>query len=82
MKKWIPFPNLKGVLFIVLQPVVQQYAQRHDAAVKFAVLGGPVGVNNDCGLIWENVTPFPTLTLQLLLPLTFLFLKFAQTSFD
>lgn len=75
VKMWIRFPNLKGVLFVVLQPVVQQHTQRHDAAVKFAILGCPVGVNDDCGLIWENVTPFPTLTLQLLLTLTFLFLK-------
>lgn len=25
VKMWIRFPNLKGVLFVVLQPVVQQH---------------------------------------------------------
>lgn len=75
IKMWIRLSNLKGMLFIILQPVVQQYTQRHDAAVKFAILGCPVGVNNDCRLIWENVAPFSTLTFQLLLTLTLLFLK-------
>lgn len=68
-------PHLKGVLFIILQSVVQQHTQGHDAAVKFAVLGSPVGMDNNGGLIWQNITSLPALAFLLLLPLSFLFLK-------
>ncbi len=68
-------PHLKGVLFIILQSVVQQHTQGHDAAVKFAVLGSPVGMDNNGGLIWQNITSLPALAFLLFLPLSFLFLK-------
>lgn len=68
-------PHLKGVLFIILQSVVQQHTQGHDAAVKFAVLGSPVGMDNNGGLIWQNIASLPALAFLLLLPLSFLFLK-------
>lgn len=69
------YSNLKGMLLIVLQPVVQQHTQRHDAAVKLAVLGCPVWVNNDGGLIREHITPLPTLPLKFFLALTLLILR-------
>lgn len=71
--------HLKGVLLVVLQPVVQQHAQRHDAAVKLAVLGRPVGVNDDGGLIREDVAPLSPLALKLFLPLPFLLLTKENT---
>lgn len=66
--------NLKRVLLVVLQSVVQQHAQGHDTAVKFAILGCPVGMYNDGRLIREDVAPFSPLALKLLLPLLFLLL--------
>lgn len=66
--------HLKRVLLVVFQSVVQQHAQGHDAAVKFAVLGRPVGVHDDGGLIREDVASFSPLALHLLLPLPFLLL--------
>lgn len=66
------------MLLVVFQSVVQQHAQRHDAAVKFAVLGGPVGVHDDGGLIGEDVAPFSALPLQLLQLLLFLLLTEEQ----
>lgn len=62
------------MLLVVLQPVVQQHAQRHDAAVELAVLGGPVWVYEDGGLIGEDVPPFSALALKLLLSPPFLLL--------
>lgn len=66
--------RLKRVLLVVFQSVVQQHTQGHDTAVKFAILGCPVGVYKDGGLIREDVAPFSPLALNLLLPLPFLLL--------
>lgn len=68
-------PHLKGVLFIILESVVQQHTQGHDAAVEFAVLGSPVGMDDNGGLIWQNITSLSALTFLLLLPLSLLFLE-------
>ncbi len=67
--------HLKGVLLVVFQSVVQQHTQGHDTAVKFAILGGPVGVYDDGGLIGEDVAPLSPLALNLFLPLPFLLLS-------
>lgn len=66
--------HLKRVLLVVLQPVVQQHTQRHDAAVKFAIFGCPVGVYEDGGFIGEDVASFSPLALKLLLSLSLFFL--------
>lgn len=63
------------MLLVILQSVVQQHAQGHDTAVEFAIFGGPVGVNENGGLIREDVTSFSPLALNLLLPFPFLLLK-------
>lgn len=63
------------MLFIVLQSVIQQHTQWHDTAVKFAILGSQVWVNENSWLIWQNITSLPALTLLLLLALSFLLLK-------
>lgn len=63
------------MFFIVFQSVVQKHAQGHDAAVKLATLGCPVGVHDDGRLIRQDVAPLPPLTLQLLLPFPLLLLK-------
>lgn len=63
------------MLLVVLKPVVQQHTQRHDTAVKFAILSCPVGVYDDGGFIREDVAPFSPLALKLLLPLPFLLLR-------
>lgn len=67
-------PDLKRVLLVILQPVVQQNAQRHYAAVELAVLGRPVWVDEDGGLVGEDVSPLPPLPLHLLLPFPLLLL--------
>ncbi len=72
--------HFKGVLLVVLQPVVQQHTQGHDTTVKFAVLCCPVGVNDDGWFIRENVAPFSPLALKFLLPLPFLLLREKITS--
>lgn len=66
--------DLKRVLLVVLQSVVQQHTQGHDTTVKFAILGCPVGMYDDGRLIREDVAPFSPLTLKLLLSLPFLLL--------
>ncbi|KAG7216354.1 hypothetical protein INR49_021759 [Caranx melampygus] len=60
--------------------VVQEYAQGHDTAVKFAILGCPVRVYNDGGLVREDVTPLPPLAFKLLQPLPFFLLTENSTS--
>lgn len=55
------------MLLVVLQSVVQQHTQGHYTAVKLAVLGGPVWVHDDGGLIRENVASLSPLALKLLL---------------
>lgn len=72
--------NLKRVLLVILQSVVQQHTQGHDTAVEFAIFGGPVGVDENGGLIREDVTSFSPLALNLLLPFPFLLLKEAHFS--
>lgn len=66
--------DLKRMLLVILQSVVQQHAQGHDTAVKFAIFGSPVGVNENGGLIREDVSSFSPLALNLLLPFPFLLL--------
>lgn len=53
------------MFLIVFQSIVQQHAQRHDTAVKFSILGGPVWVYEDGGLIREDVAPFSALAFKL-----------------
>lgn len=67
--------HLKRMLFVVFQSVVQQHAQGHNTAVKFAVLGCPVGVYDDGGLIREDVASFSPLAFKLLLPLPLFLLR-------
>lgn len=74
--------HLEGVFLVVLQSVVQQHAQRHDAAVKLPALGRPVGVNDDGGLVWQDVPLLSALTLQLLLLLPLLLLMDRQSERD
>lgn len=62
------------MLLVVFESVVQQHAQRHHTAVELAVLGGPVGLDQDGGLIGEDVASFSPLALQLLLLLPLLLL--------
>lgn len=71
--------HLKRVLLVVFHSVVQQHAQRHDAAVKFTVLGSPVGVNEDGGLFREDVASFSPLPFDLFHFFPFVFLKEADT---
>lgn len=68
------------MLLVVLQSVVKQHTQGHDTAVKFAILGSPVGVYDDGRLIREDVPPFSPLTLKLLLSLPLLLLTEEKTS--
>lgn len=76
-------PDLEGVLLVVLKPVVQQHTQRHDAAVKLAVLGGPVWVDEDGGLVGEDVASLAPLPLRLLLPFPlFLLTKEGRRRFE
>lgn len=63
------------MLLVVLQSVIQQHAQRHDAAVEFAVLCRPVGVDEDGGLIGEDVASLSPLPIKLVLALPFLLLR-------
>lgn len=74
--------HLEGVFLVVLQSVVQQHAQRHDAAVKLSVLGRPVGVNYDGRLVWQDVPLLSALALQLLLLLPLLLLIDRQSERD
>lgn len=62
------------MLLVVLQSVVQQHTEGHDAAVKFAIFGSPVGVHQDGGIIGKDVAPFSPLTLKLFLLLFFIIL--------
>ena len=71
---------LKRMFFVVFQSVVQQHTQGHDTAVKLAILGCPVGVYEDGGLVREDVAPFSPLALKLFLPLPFLFLTEKNSS--
>lgn len=73
-------PDLERVLLVVLQPVVQQHTQRHDAAVELAVLGRPVRVDEDGGLVGEDVASLPPLALHLLLPFPLLLLAKRRTA--
>jgi len=68
------------VLLVVFQSVVQQHTQRHDTAIKFAILGGPVWAYDDGWLIREDVALFSPLALKLLLLLLFLLLTEKNTS--
>lgn len=68
------------MLLVVLKSVIQQHTQRHDAAVKFAILGCPVGVYEDGGLVGEDVASLSSLAVKLLLTFPFLLLRVTYTS--
>lgn len=72
--------DLKRVLLVVLQSIIQQHAQRHDTAVKFAILRCPVGVYEDGGLVREDVASLSSLAVKLLLTFPFLLLRVRYTS--
>lgn len=66
---------LKGMFFIILQPIVQKNTEWHYTTVKLPTLCCPVRMHNDRWFIRQDVPSLPSLTFHLFLTFSFLFLK-------